>query len=112
MGSLRQEILEHFEVQKQHSTPTLSQSRAVAPGKVTCIYLLSNSATPDPEPWTPFLSFAMALLAPQEGLCLWNRTLVEEEFPQAYLASPRVFHLSKRACVGWVEAGSKHRCYL
>lgn len=34
----------------------LSQGRAVAPGKVTCIYLLSNSATPGPKPWTPFLS--------------------------------------------------------
>lgn len=54
--------------------PILSQGRAVASGKVTCIYLLSNSAMSGPGPRTPFLSPVTAPSALQEGPSLQNWT--------------------------------------
>ena len=84
--------------------PTLSQGRAVAPGKVTCIYLLSNSECyTRPRALDPFPVPCNGSLGPPRGPVSAKQDLSGQRVSIGLPSKPKgFFPFSKRACVGWV----------
>lgn len=111
-GSFRQELLEHFGVQKQHRGPHILPRRSCCTRQGHLHLFIEQQHYTRPRALDPVPSPATVLLAFQDGLCLQNRTLVGR-VSIGLPSKPQVFFISSRDPV-WAgrEAGSRHRCYF